>query len=209
MYRVYGYRAKYRLDDNDHKLGKTKMEILSQDINSYRKITCYLIELVSSWKLYMQSLTDNPKLRKEKLQYYYKNHNLFLTLLNDASFVASSFLSQFYTFSTKNDPLLLKPILNIQKKMADQVYNFQTHQLKRIIDCKISDLPQILAATEQLYREVEWNVAHQKYHEKKLSPVKGRALERAQSQGKLSSIKSISLNRGISNKLDPIASLTR
>lgn len=45
----------------------------------------------------------------------------------------------------------------------------------------MGDLPQILAATEQLYREVEWSVAHQKYHEKKLSPVKGGALERAQS----------------------------
>lgn len=64
MYRVYGYRAKYRLDENDHKLGKTKMELLSEEINSYRKITCYLIELVSSWKLYMQSLTDNQKQRK-------------------------------------------------------------------------------------------------------------------------------------------------
>lgn len=29
MYRVYGYRAKFRLDENDHKLGKTKMEVLS------------------------------------------------------------------------------------------------------------------------------------------------------------------------------------
>ena len=67
MYKVYGYRAKLRLDENDHKLGQTKMEKLSEDINSYRKITCYLIELVSSWKLYMQSLTDHPKQRKEKL----------------------------------------------------------------------------------------------------------------------------------------------
>ena len=29
MYKVYGYRAKFRLDENDNNLGKTKMEILS------------------------------------------------------------------------------------------------------------------------------------------------------------------------------------
>lgn len=52
-----------------------------------------MIELVASWKLYMQSLTSNPKQRKEKLEYYYKNHNIYLTLLNDSSFIASSFLS--------------------------------------------------------------------------------------------------------------------
>ena len=29
MYKVYGYRAKFRLDENDNNLDKTKMEILS------------------------------------------------------------------------------------------------------------------------------------------------------------------------------------
>lgn len=89
------------------------------------------------------------------------------------------------------------------------MYNFEAHQLKKIFDCRITDLPQIIAAEEQLYREVEWNVTHQKYGEKRLSPVKSVGLERAQSEGKVPSIKSIGLNRAISNKLDPISPLAR
>lgn len=44
--------------------------------------------------------------------------------------------------------------------MAEEVYNFEAHQLKRIMDCRIKDLPQIITAEEQLYHEVEWNMKH-------------------------------------------------
>lgn len=147
LYKVYGYRAKYILDERETKLGVTKMQLLSEDINNYRKLTYHLIELISSWKLYIQSLTHDPRLRREKLQFYYVEYNLLLTMLNDSSFISTSFLSNFYTFSIKNDPFLLKPILNLEKLMQDGLQvTFEAYQLKKIIDCKIDDLPKIVGA---------------------------------------------------------------
>ena len=43
------------------------MELLSEDINAYRKLTYHAIELICNWKLYIQSLTHDLKLRREKL----------------------------------------------------------------------------------------------------------------------------------------------
>jgi hypothetical protein len=43
LYKVYGYRAKYILDERETKLETTKMESLSEDINNYRKLTFHLI----------------------------------------------------------------------------------------------------------------------------------------------------------------------
>lgn len=137
MYKVYGYRAKYTLDQKQTKLGTTRMETLSEVINGYRKLTYHLVELIARWKMYMQSLTHDPRIRKQKIEFYYKDYNLYLTLLNDASFISTSFLSNFYTL-TRNDPFLLKPILAIDKKLEEgEEANFETVQLKRIINCKL------------------------------------------------------------------------
>ena len=79
-------------------------------IANYRQLTYHLIELVKNWKMYILSLTHDLKLRKEKLSFYHQENNILLLLLNDTSFFSTSFLSNFYHFSLRNDPFLLKPI---------------------------------------------------------------------------------------------------
>ncbi len=39
--------------------------------------------------------------------------------MNDSSFISSSFLSNFYSFSNRNDPFLLKPILNLDRRIEE------------------------------------------------------------------------------------------
>lgn len=59
-------------------------------------------------------------------------------MLNDASFISTSFLSNFYIFAVRNDPFLLKPILNLDKKIEEgEQGNFELNQLKKIINCKM------------------------------------------------------------------------
>ena len=73
----------------------------------------YIIQLITNWKEYMCSLTHDKKIRRERLEFYYHENNFLLGVLNDAKFVSNSFLANFYTFSIRNDPLFLRPLLNI------------------------------------------------------------------------------------------------
>lgn len=40
-------------------------------------------------------------------------NNYLLNILNDSSFIASSFLTNFYSFAIRNDTFLLRPIFAI------------------------------------------------------------------------------------------------
>ena len=74
------------------------------------------MELITKWKEYMWSLTHDAKKRKERIEFYYEEKNHLLHILNDTQFIAHSFLSNFFTFSVRNDPLFLRPILALEKK---------------------------------------------------------------------------------------------
>ena len=43
------------------------MEQFFEDINSYRKLTVHVVELITKWKEYMWSLTHDAKKRKERI----------------------------------------------------------------------------------------------------------------------------------------------
>lgn len=116
QYKVHGYRVLYRLDEQEVSLGKTKMECLSEDFRDYRKLTAHVVQLISKWKEYIQSLTHDAKKRKERMEFYYEEKNYILSLLNDSSFISHSFLNKFYLFSIRNDPFLLKPLLGLEGK---------------------------------------------------------------------------------------------
>ena len=58
------------------------------------------------------------------MDYYYENQNYLLKLINDNSFVSNSFLSEYFRFSTKNDPFLVMPLIKLE--------NDQINQTKRI-----------------------------------------------------------------------------
>jgi hypothetical protein len=45
--------------------------------------------------------------------------NYLLSILNDSNFIASSFLSNFYTFAVRNDPFIFKPILVMEEKESE------------------------------------------------------------------------------------------
>lgn len=58
------------------------------------------------------------------MDYYYENQNYLLKLINDNSFVSNSFLSEYFRFSTKNDPFLVMPLIKLE--------NDQINETKRI-----------------------------------------------------------------------------
>ena len=124
-------------------------------IANYRQLTYHLIELVKNWKMYILSLTHDLKLRKEKLSFYHQENNILLLLLNDTSFFSTSFLSNFYHFSLRNDPFLLKPIFYLQKKEETALcLTPEERQLKRLINIKPSQVLSIISGIRQLYFEM-------------------------------------------------------
>jgi hypothetical protein len=94
------------------------------------------MDLIVKWRSYIQSLTHDPKKRKEPIEYYYMSNNYLLSILNDSNFIAASFLSNFYTFAVRNDPFLFRPILAMEEKEGERrELVFDECQLKELIAC--------------------------------------------------------------------------
>ena len=136
-YQVYGYKAQLKVDRKDLKLGKTRLEQLGEDINNYRKLTAHVVELITQWKLYIMSLTHDAKKRRERVEFHFAEKNYLLVILNDNKFIGTSFLCNFYSFATNNDPFLLKPLLVLEQKGTSQgQLSLQDGALKVILDLK-------------------------------------------------------------------------
>lgn len=71
----------------------------------------YMVELMGKWKQYIQSLTHDQKKQREQLSYYYQEDNYMLKMLTDLGFLRVSILANFFDFSMRNDPFLMKCIL--------------------------------------------------------------------------------------------------
>lgn len=134
---MHGYRAKYRLDEQEVQLGETSLEVLAQEINNYRKVTIHVIELIATWRAYLKSLTHDRKAQRQSLPFYCEERNYLLTLLNDSAFLSTSFLANFLPFATRNDPLLLRPLLTFEKREREgTLLSFEDHQLKLFIQLR-------------------------------------------------------------------------
>jgi hypothetical protein len=73
-----------------------------------------VVESITKWKEYIYSLTFDHQKHKEPVDYYYKNQNYLLKTINDNAFVLNSFLSDYFKFSSKNDPFLLMPLIRLE-----------------------------------------------------------------------------------------------
>ena len=100
-------------------------------------------------------------------------------LLNDSQFVSHSFLSNFLTFSVRNDPFFLRPILALEKKTEEggQLTSDEL-QLRELVQVQPAHLHCIMSAVEELHNELNANIRNRKaFSHFSLNKVKSMSLD--------------------------------
>lgn len=93
---------------------KNKLELLFDSLSHLRKLTLYVVEMITKWKNSVYTLTEDPKRFRERIIFYHNGVNYLLKTLNDTRFFKDMALSEFLSFSDCYDPFVLRPLVVLE-----------------------------------------------------------------------------------------------
>lgn len=95
---------------------KNELELLFENINHLRKLTCYVTELIRVWRGSIYNMSDDPRRYRERVIFYHNDANYLLKMLFDSNFIRESLLKCHLQFSRGFDPFCLKPAMLLDNK---------------------------------------------------------------------------------------------
>lgn len=112
--------------DEAGKSWKNELEVLFENINHLRKLTCYVTELIRVWRVSVYGISDDPHRYRERVIFYHNDANYLLKMLFDSNFIKDSLLQRHLSFSKGFDPFCLKPAMLLdnqhQRSEIDDIF---------------------------------------------------------------------------------------
>lgn len=88
--KVIKENSDYKHKDKGEEGGKSwknELELLFENINHLRKLTCYVTELIRIWRVNTYGISDDPRRYRERVIFYHNDANYLLKMLFDSNFI--------------------------------------------------------------------------------------------------------------------------
>lgn len=142
----------YRTEDApSQKDWKNRLELLFDSVSHLRKLTVYVVEMITRWKNAVYGLTEDPKRFRERIIFYHNSVNYLLKVLNDTRFLKDMPLAEHLAFSDCYDPFVLRPLVVLEaeaQRTVDQSILYSLLKPKEAEMRKLINALEILAEEE-------------------------------------------------------------